>query len=98
MAYQFKTSYVLDIEGYCFDILPQLQARGFFAELPAHGLSTLDPRVLPASEKFQYLTTGAAKGPTSIYQPVLAGRRYVHHGGYLPSTVAVIQWTTVEIK
>jgi hypothetical protein len=81
-----------------FDILPQLNAGGFLTELPVHGLSALDSRVLPASLKLQYLTKGAAKGPTSTYQLVLAGRRYLHRGVYLPNTVAFIQWTTVEIN
>ncbi|MFW9992415.1 MAG: hypothetical protein ACFFD4_10235 [Candidatus Odinarchaeota archaeon] len=69
--------------------------------MPVHGLSALDSRVLPAFlvlKKLQHLTTGAAKGPTSTYQPLLAGRRYVHHGVYLPNTVAVARWATVEIN
>ncbi|MHA2296210.1 MAG: hypothetical protein ACXAEU_11015 [Candidatus Hodarchaeales archaeon] len=32
-------------------------------------------------EKFQHLTKGAAKGPTSTYQPLLAGRRYLQSRG-----------------
>ncbi|MFW9993743.1 MAG: hypothetical protein ACFFD4_16985 [Candidatus Odinarchaeota archaeon] len=54
--------------------------------------------MLPASVKLQHLTKGAAKDPTTTYQPVLAGRRYFHHGVYLPNTVAVVQQTTVEIN
>ena len=80
------------------DILSQLNAGRFLAELPVHGRSTLDSHVLPASKKLQCLTTGVAKGPTSTYQPLLARRRYVHYGVYLPNTVAVVQSATVEIN
>ncbi|MFW9992735.1 MAG: hypothetical protein ACFFD4_11865 [Candidatus Odinarchaeota archaeon] len=64
--------------------------------MPVLGLSALDPRVLLASLKLQFLTTGTAKGPTSTYQPAMAGRRYVQCGVYLPNTAAVARWTTVE--
>ncbi|MFW9993882.1 MAG: hypothetical protein ACFFD4_17690 [Candidatus Odinarchaeota archaeon] len=54
--------------------------------------------MLPALTKLQHFTKGAAKGPTSTYQPLLAGRRYFYSGVYLPIKVAVIRWTTVEIN
>ncbi|MHA2298866.1 MAG: hypothetical protein ACXAEU_12645 [Candidatus Hodarchaeales archaeon] len=49
-------------------------------------------------EKLQHLTKGAAKGPTNTYQPLLAEWRYLQSGVYLTSTVAIIQWITVEIN